>query len=156
MAARSLRTMTPEGQRLDGSTDVRLAPVSGPDSRRSLPEPLFEKRPLRFTAKFRFAWLGIAGAWTLIAVVSTWHRPLGGTVAFPRLKLPIDTQRMVNDLATQEGVLLLPGRIFDWHPSFFRIGFGRRDFPQALEGFARYLERARREPRPHEFAVSGR
>lgn len=72
MASQGPNTMTLDESKLDGSTDVLLAPVSGLDSRRHLPDDLFNKRPSRFTAKFGFAWAAIAGGWALIAAVGTW------------------------------------------------------------------------------------
>jgi fatty acid desaturase len=55
---------------LDGAQDVPLAPVKGPDPRRSLPAELFPKRPLAFAAKFWFAMALIAACWVAIAASS--------------------------------------------------------------------------------------
>ncbi len=57
-AARSQTPQEPEREdapRLDGATNVVLAPIVGADFRRSLPKVLFERRPVRFLAKFSFA-----------------------------------------------------------------------------------------------------
>src|SRR5512142_772650 len=60
------------GPRLDGSTDVLLAPIRGVDTRRSLPAQLFAKRPARFTAKFVSAVAVIAACWSTVALVPRW------------------------------------------------------------------------------------
>lgn len=38
-----------------------------------------------------------------------WVRPRAGTIAFPRLKVNVDVQALVEDLRAKKGVLLLPG-----------------------------------------------
>lgn len=62
-----------------------------------------------------------------------WVRPQGGPVAFPRLCASMPVDRFVTELVEQEGVLLLPGGIFDDPGNRFRIGLGRRGLPTALE-----------------------
>ena len=68
-----------------------------------------------------------------------WVRPRAGSVAFPRLLAggPIDT--FVADLVAQEGVLLLPGSVYDMPGDHFRLGFGRTDLPAALARLDRFL-----------------
>lgn len=57
---------------LDGSRDVLLAPVRGPDARRELDKSLFDKRPLLFTVKFVFAVLVVTAAWLAVVFAPTW------------------------------------------------------------------------------------
>jgi fatty acid desaturase len=59
------------GLSLDGSVDVLLAPVSGPDTRSALPRSLFVKHPGRFTAKFSFALAVVVAAWVAVALMPT-------------------------------------------------------------------------------------
>lgn len=59
------------GPSLDGSVNVALAPVSGPDTRRALPPSLFVKHPGRFTAKFGFALAMVAVGWVAVALIHT-------------------------------------------------------------------------------------
>lgn len=67
-----------------------------------------------------------------------WVPPLAGSIAFPRF-----TSRNADDvsrlLATRDRVLLLPGSVFGTDPSYFRLGLGRRDFPEALKALERLL-----------------
>jgi aspartate/methionine/tyrosine aminotransferase len=66
-----------------------------------------------------------------------WRRPRAGAIAFPRL-LGRDVDEFCHELVTNAGVLLLPGTLFEDAGNHFRVGFGRKDLPQAvaaLEGF---------------------
>jgi aspartate/methionine/tyrosine aminotransferase len=68
-----------------------------------------------------------------------WRRPPAGTVAFPRLLDAIPVAEFCDALRAQQGVLLLPGDVYDWSGNHFRLGFGRKSLPQALEGLVAYL-----------------
>jgi fatty acid desaturase len=59
------------GLSLDGSVDVLLAPVSGPDTRKALPRSLFVKQPGRFTAKFSLALALVVAGWVMVALMPT-------------------------------------------------------------------------------------
>ena len=69
----------------------------------------------------------------------TWHRPRGGSTAFPALTTGEPIDRFAEALATHEGVLLLPGTLFGVEGNHFRIGLGRCDLGLALEGIERRL-----------------
>jgi aspartate/methionine/tyrosine aminotransferase len=73
--------------------------------------------------------------------VFAWKRPLAGTTAFVKLLLPISIEDFVDDLVTKEGVMLLPGSVYDMPGNYFRLGFGRKNMPAALERLERYLRR---------------
>jgi len=68
-----------------------------------------------------------------------WYRPQAGFINFPRLKLEIDIASFATKLRAQEGVLIVPGTLFDNHHNHFRLGFGRRNLPQALAGLERFI-----------------
>jgi aspartate/methionine/tyrosine aminotransferase len=70
-----------------------------------------------------------------------WVRPRAGCLAFPRLlaELPIDT--LCEDLARSEGVMLLPGTVYGHEGNFFRLGFGHRNFSEALARLDRFARR---------------
>jgi fatty acid desaturase len=53
---------------LDGSTNVLLAPVPGPETRRDLGPEYFQKHPVVFVVKFAVAILLIAAGWAWVAV----------------------------------------------------------------------------------------
>ncbi len=67
-----------------------------------------------------------------------WPRPIAGPIAFPRL-LKGDIDSFCQDLVTQANVLLAPGSLFDDAHDHFRVGFGRRNLPEAVEHLESYL-----------------
>jgi aspartate/methionine/tyrosine aminotransferase len=72
-----------------------------------------------------------------------WVRPRAGSTGFPHL-VDMDVDPFARDLVEREGVLILPGSQFGYPGSHFRLGFGRRDMPEALARFERFgIERAR-------------
>jgi len=68
-----------------------------------------------------------------------WTAPRAGSVAFPRFTNR-DADDVSRELAERESVLLLPGSIFGYAASHFRLGLGRRDFPVALEKLGNVLQ----------------
>lgn len=68
-----------------------------------------------------------------------WVRPRAGPVGFPRFRGRTDIDALTERVLAESGVLLLPGTVFDEGSDGFRIGFGRRDFPEALEKFEQWL-----------------
>jgi aspartate/methionine/tyrosine aminotransferase len=71
----------------------------------------------------------------------TWVRPKAGSIAFPRLLIEKDVEEFCLELLKKEGVLLMPSTKFDYGSSHFRIGFGRKNFPECLKHFKAYLQR---------------
>ena len=60
-----------------------------------------------------------------------WVPPRGGTTAFPAL-IGRDTDAFCERLAADDGVLLLPGSMFDMPGEHVRIGLGRRGIEEGL------------------------
>ena len=74
-----------------------------------------------------------------------WVRPRAGSIGFPRLTVPgVRIDDFAADLVQAEGVLLLPGSQFGYPGNHFRIGFGRSDMPEALDGFNAFARRTLR------------
>jgi aspartate/methionine/tyrosine aminotransferase len=67
-----------------------------------------------------------------------WNRPAAGPIAFPRI-LGRDVETFCHELVTRAGVLLLPGTLFDDDGNHFRIGFGRKNMPEALARLEEFL-----------------
>lgn len=67
-----------------------------------------------------------------------WRRPRAGTTAFPRY-LDGSTQRFCADLAERAGVLLLPSVAFDAGDDRVRVGYGRKNLPDALAALDDYF-----------------
>lgn len=61
----------------------------------------------------------------------TWQRPKAGPIAFPRL-LGAQVAEFCDQLVRQSGVLLLPGTLYEHPGNHLRIGFGRRNLPEAI------------------------
>jgi aspartate/methionine/tyrosine aminotransferase len=75
-----------------------------------------------------------------------WVRPHAGPIAFPKLRRA-NADAFCHDVVTQKGVLLLPGSLFDddaqpMHlENHFRIGFGRKNMPEALVRLQEFLQK---------------
>ena len=67
-----------------------------------------------------------------------WLPPRAGSVAFPALvSEPVD--ELCRDVLEREGVMIVPARMFDYPGNHFRVGLGRRNFPEALSVLERYV-----------------
>ncbi len=72
--------------------------------------------------------------------VIRWVRPKAGPISLAEIIHPIDMDQFCMTLRDKEGVLVLPGSIFDYSNQHFRLGFGRQNLPEALERFSRFLD----------------
>jgi aspartate/methionine/tyrosine aminotransferase len=70
----------------------------------------------------------------------SWVKPQGGTIAVLELLLPVSIEDFTEDLVRFEGVLIMPGSVFDLPGNFFRIGFGKKNMPEILKRFEIYLQ----------------
>lgn len=70
----------------------------------------------------------------------SWLPPKAGPIAFPGLKLNQSVEQFCADLVNQAGVLLLPGTKYDFDDRHFRVGYGRKQMPEALTRLEAYLE----------------
>ncbi len=68
-----------------------------------------------------------------------WLKPDGGSIAFPAWTGPGSVEDFCQAVLDQQGVMVVPGSIFDFPGNHFRLGLGRRNFPEALEHVRRYL-----------------
>ena len=63
----------------------------------------------------------------------------GGSIAFPRWQGEEALDALCQRALAQQGLMIVGSSIFDHAGSHFRIGLGRRNFPQVLEQFAALL-----------------
>jgi aspartate/methionine/tyrosine aminotransferase len=70
-----------------------------------------------------------------------WARPRVGCIGFPRLVADVPVEQFAAQLLEDEGVMLLPGTVYKHAGNHFRLGFGRRNFPEALERLDRFAKR---------------
>ncbi len=68
-----------------------------------------------------------------------WFAPKAGPVAFPRWLGEEPVECFCRDVLDGVGVMVVPGSVFEYPGNHFRIGLGRRDFPQALGRLAERL-----------------
>lgn len=68
-----------------------------------------------------------------------WIPPRAGSIAFPKLLGDVSIEDFADALVRREGVLLLPGGVYDYPDNHFRLGLGRSNFPEALERVERFL-----------------
>jgi aspartate/methionine/tyrosine aminotransferase len=73
--------------------------------------------------------------------VFEWYEPKGGCIAFPKLILKQNVYDFAENLRKNEGVLLLPGNIFDDENNHFRIGYGRLNMSEAIFRTKRFLKK---------------
>jgi aspartate/methionine/tyrosine aminotransferase len=69
-----------------------------------------------------------------------WVRPHAGPIAFPRLLSEEPIEHFCEELARDADVLLVPGSIYGHPGNHFRIGFGRRNLPHALQRLDRFID----------------
>ncbi|AKF84985.1 aspartate aminotransferase [Myxococcus fulvus 124B02] len=72
-----------------------------------------------------------------------WVRPRAGSVAFPRLLREEPVAHFTDALVQREGVLLLPGDVYDFPGNHFRLGLGRTSLPEALSRLERFVSDTR-------------
>jgi len=68
-----------------------------------------------------------------------WKRPKAGSIGFPQL-LGADVDEFCKALVKSAGVLLLPGTLYDDNGNHFRIGFGRKNLPEAIGRLEQFLQ----------------
>jgi aspartate/methionine/tyrosine aminotransferase len=69
-----------------------------------------------------------------------WYQPKAGFISFPRLKLDISIDHYAEQLIKKEGVIIVPGTLFENKDNHFRLGFGRKNLAAALERFERFTK----------------
>jgi aspartate/methionine/tyrosine aminotransferase len=69
-----------------------------------------------------------------------WYAPRAGSVAFPRWKGAGPVDDLCQRAVETQGVMVVPGSMFGYQGSHFRIGLGRKNFPEALERFSKAIE----------------
>ena len=70
----------------------------------------------------------------------SWVPPRAGSMAFPKF-LQGDIEEFCDRLVRQAGVLLLPGTMYEDTGNHFRLGFGRKNLPEAMARFEEFLSR---------------
>lgn len=69
----------------------------------------------------------------------SWVRPQGGCVGFVRYDGPEPVDVLAKELVEKAGVLLMPASVYGLSTNHFRIGFGRKNMPEALGLFESFV-----------------
>lgn len=69
----------------------------------------------------------------------SWNRPQGGCTGFAKLLADYPIYDFADRLLQEAGVLILPGDVYDWSGNHFRISYGRRNMPEALEQLEQFV-----------------
>jgi aspartate/methionine/tyrosine aminotransferase len=68
-----------------------------------------------------------------------WLKPDGGSIAFPAWTGPGSVESFCQAALDEQGVMIVPGSLFDFPGQHFRLGLGRLNFGEALARVRRYL-----------------
>lgn len=68
-----------------------------------------------------------------------WYEPQGGCIAFPKLNLNMSAYEFCEKLSKSKKIQLLPGTVFDAKGNHFRVGFGRKNMPEALKRLEEFI-----------------
>ncbi|NVM18405.1 MAG: aminotransferase class I/II-fold pyridoxal phosphate-dependent enzyme [Candidatus Lokiarchaeota archaeon] len=69
-----------------------------------------------------------------------WIKPKAGSIAFPRLLVNESAEVFCLNLLKKKSVLLMPSTNYDYGDRHFRIGFGRKNMPEALQKLEDFLK----------------
>ena len=69
----------------------------------------------------------------------SWVRPQGGCVGFVNYKSNEPVDAFCDRLVKESGVLLMPASLYDHPTNHFRVGFGRKNMPEALDRLREFL-----------------
>ncbi len=70
----------------------------------------------------------------------SWVRPQGGCVGFVHYQGVEPVDAFCESVIKQKGVLLMPASVYDHQSQHFRIGYGRKNMPEALAQFKQFLQ----------------
>ena len=68
-----------------------------------------------------------------------WFKPQAGSVAFPKWLGAGSVEQFCEAVLDEQGVMIVPGSLFDYPGRHFRIGLGRKNMGEALERVSAFL-----------------
>jgi aspartate/methionine/tyrosine aminotransferase len=69
-----------------------------------------------------------------------WFSPKAGSTAFPKWLGDQPVEQFCQEVLEKQGVMIVPGSLFDFPGNHFRLGLGRKNLPEAFERVAAYLK----------------
>lgn len=70
-----------------------------------------------------------------------WYPPIAGSVAFPLWLGSGRVEDFCQQLISSQGVMLVPGSLFEVPGNHFRLGLGRQNFSEALDRVEKFIEK---------------
>ena len=61
-----------------------------------------------------------------------WLEPQGGSIAFPRWLGAQSVEQFAEKMVIRRGIMIVPGSMFGFPGSHFRVGLGRKNLPEIL------------------------
>ena len=77
---------------------------------------------------------------SLHADLFSWFAPKAGSVAFPEWLGDGPVEQFCQDVLEKQGVMIVPGSLFDFHGNHFRVGLGRKNLPETLSQIEEFLK----------------
>jgi aspartate/methionine/tyrosine aminotransferase len=71
-----------------------------------------------------------------------WLEPEGGSIAFPRWLGAAPVEQFAEELIARRGIMLVPGSMFGYPGSHFRLGLGRQNLAEILAILGQDLEQS--------------
>ncbi|WP_457557748.1 aminotransferase class I/II-fold pyridoxal phosphate-dependent enzyme [Candidatus Harpocratesius sp.] len=69
-----------------------------------------------------------------------WKKPRAGSITLVKLKNDISSDNFCKKVVDEAGILLLPSSLYEYGHSHFRLGFGRKNLPEALSAFRNFIK----------------
>jgi aspartate/methionine/tyrosine aminotransferase len=70
----------------------------------------------------------------------SWTPSSAGCIGFIKLLAEQSVADFAHQLVHEESVLILPSYVYDYSGNYFRVGFGRENFPEALAKLEKFLK----------------
>lgn len=71
----------------------------------------------------------------------SWVRPKAGTICFPKILFNQSSFDFCERVVKEAGIMILPSTVYGYDNKHFRIGFGRKNMPEALAKFEEYISK---------------
>jgi aspartate/methionine/tyrosine aminotransferase len=75
--------------------------------------------------------------------IFSWYRPRAGSVAFPEWHGKAPVEQFCQEVLEQQGIMIVPGSLFDFPGNHFRVGLGRRNLAEVLQHLDDYMNPSR-------------
>lgn len=63
----------------------------------------------------------------------SWVHPVAGTITFATYLGQESITELAEKLIAEKGLMILPASVYDYEGNYFRLGFGRKNMPEALD-----------------------